>query len=123
MQEIVQKYYGETLTGAQDLQTNACCTDAGLPQLADEDHRQAVVYRGTISYHRHAFQLDIHHWIETGKQLPVCGNTWHMLHDTRFIEHFDFYGNFDQHSGIFPGCGIGIPFNLATSGEQKSGCY
>lgn len=33
MQEIVQKYYGETLTGTQDLQTNACCTDADLPHF------------------------------------------------------------------------------------------
>ena len=33
MQEIVQKYYGETLTGSQDLQTNACCTDASLPDF------------------------------------------------------------------------------------------
>lgn len=33
MQEIVQKYYAKTLTGSQDLQTNACCTDAGLPHF------------------------------------------------------------------------------------------
>ncbi|MDP1931859.1 MAG: methyltransferase domain-containing protein, partial [Gammaproteobacteria bacterium] len=33
MQEIVQKYYGETLTGTHDLQTNACCTDASLPNF------------------------------------------------------------------------------------------
>lgn len=31
MQEVVQKYYGETLSGTQDLQTDACCTTSGLP--------------------------------------------------------------------------------------------
>jgi arsenite methyltransferase len=91
-------------------------------ELACEDHGQSVVYRGTIPHLPHAFVLDKHHFIETGKQFPVCGNTWRMLHDTRFIEHFDFYGNFDQHFGIFPGCGMGIPFDGVASDEQKNGC-
>ncbi len=91
-------------------------------ELACEDHGQAVVYRGTIPNHPHAFVLDKHHFIETGKQFPVCGNTWRMLHDTRFIDHFDFYGDFDQHFGIFPGCGLGIPFDEGANGEQNGGC-
>ena len=91
-------------------------------ELACEDHGQSVVYRGTILHHPHAFILDKHHFIETGKQFPVCGNTWRMLHDTRFIDHFDFYGNSDQHFGIFPGCGMGIPFDDGASSEQKGGC-
>lgn len=91
-------------------------------ELACEDHGQSVVYRGTVPHHAHAFVLDKHHFIETGKQFPVCGNTWRMLHDTRFIDHFDFFGNFDQHFGIFPGCGMGIPFDDDVNGEQKGGC-
>lgn len=91
-------------------------------ELACEDHGQSVVYRGTIPHHRHTFRLDKHHFIETGRQFPVCGNTWRMLHDTRFIKHFEFYGNFDQHFGIFPGCGMGIPFDDASAGEQIGGC-
>lgn len=91
-------------------------------ELACEDHGQSVVYRGTIPYHAHAFRLDKHHFIETGRQFPVCGNTWRMLHDTRFIKHFDFYGDFDRHFGIFPGCGLGIPFAETATGEQKGGC-
>lgn len=91
-------------------------------ELACEDHGQSVVYRGTIPHHRHAFRLDKHHFIETGRQFPVCGNTWRILHDTRFVKHFDFYGNFDQHFGIFPGCGMGIPFDDAIRVDQTSGC-
>ncbi len=91
-------------------------------ELACEDHGQSVVYRGTVLHHPHTFVLDKHHFIETGKQFPVCGNTWRMLHDTRFIDHFDFYGNFDRHFGIFPGCGMGIPFDDGASSEQKGGC-
>lgn len=91
-------------------------------ELACEDHGQSVVYRGTIPHHAHAFRLDKHHFIETGRQFPVCGNTWRMLHDTRFIKHFDFYGDFDRHFGIFPGCGMGIPFAGTAAGQQQGGC-
>lgn len=31
MLEDVKRYYGETLTGSEDLKTNACCTPTGLP--------------------------------------------------------------------------------------------
>lgn len=92
-------------------------------ELACEDHGQSVVYRGTIPHHPHAFVLDKHHFIETGRQFAVCGNTWRMLHDTRFAEHFEFYGNFDRHYGIFPGCGMGIPFDdHVTGAPASSGC-
>lgn len=93
-------------------------------ELACEDHGQSVVYRGSIAQHRHAFRLDKHHFIETGKHFAVCGNTWRMLHDTRFKRHFDFFGNFEQHFGIFPGCGMGIPFTGGNAGssEPKGGC-
>ena len=42
---------------------------------------------------------------------PVCGNTWKMLHHTRFGAHFDFIGNGDIHYGIFAGCGTAIPYD------------
>ena len=32
MHEAVKNYYGNVLEGSQDLQTNACCTDEGLPE-------------------------------------------------------------------------------------------
>lgn len=89
---------------------------------ACEDHGQSVVYRGSIPDHPHHFTLDKHHRIETGRQFPVCGNTFRMLHDTRFGDHFDFYGTFDRHFGIFPGCGMGIPFDQDDSRQPSSGC-
>ncbi|HMW20796.1 MAG TPA: methyltransferase domain-containing protein [Nitrosomonas sp.] len=89
---------------------------------ACEDHGQSVVYRGSIPDHPHHFTLDKHHRIETGRQFPVCGNTFRMLHDTRFSDHFDFYGTFDRHFGIFPGCGMGVPFDQDDSRQPSSGC-
>ena len=46
--------------------------------------------------HADRFVLDKHHDIEAGKIFPVCGNTWRMLHDTRFCDYFDFIGDFNK---------------------------
>ncbi|MEQ1813069.1 MAG: methyltransferase domain-containing protein [Candidatus Nitrotoga sp.] len=91
-------------------------------ETACEDYGQAVIYRGSIPNHPHRFMLDTHHDIETGKVFPVCGNTWHMLHDTRFAPHFKFIGNFDTHYGLFEGCGITIPFVNQDVSRQSGAC-
>ena len=49
---------------------------------------------------------------------PVCGNTYSMLHDTRFAPHFEFFGDTRTHFGIFKGCGTSIPF--ATTEAPKA---
>ncbi len=84
-----------------------------LPELEDacEDHGQAVIYRGTIAEHPNALPFDKHHWIEAGKVVPVCGNTFRMLADSRFSPHFSFIGDFSSHYGLFEGCGAGLPFD------------
>ena len=85
-----------------------------------EDYGQAVIYHSTIPDHSHRFVLDSHHDIEAERVFPVCGNTWRMLHDSRFKEHSEFIGDFSQHYGIFAGCGNDMPFaqyeNTATAG-------
>ncbi|WP_432471698.1 methyltransferase domain-containing protein [Amphritea sp. HPY] len=95
-----------------------------LPDLEShcEDYGQAVIYKGTIEHHPNAFTLDKHHTIEKGKIFPVCGNTWKMLHDTRFKAHFEFIGNFDNHFGIFDGCGTSLPFDLTETLPDSGGC-
>lgn len=91
-------------------------------ESACEDYGQAVIYRGSIPEHPHRFVLDKHHDIEAGKVFPVCGNTWRMLHDTRFRPHFDFIGDFERHYGLFEGCGDAIPFDAAgASGDASPG--
>ncbi|EDY37253.1 arsenite methyltransferase [Cyanobium sp. PCC 7001] len=92
-----------------------------LDDLEDacEDHGQAVIYRGTVPGHPHGFRLDTHHWMETGRVFPVCGNTYRMLADTRFAPHFDLIGDFSRHFGLFPGCGGALPFRSSTSLEQE----
>lgn len=91
-------------------------------ETACEDYGQAVIYRGTIPEHPHRFILDAHHDIETGKVFPVCGNTWLMLHDTRFKDHFQFIGDFSTHYGIFEGCGSDLPFQRSDASGDAAPC-
>jgi len=88
---------------------------------ACEDYGQAVVYKGTIPRHPTGWSLDDHHYMETGKVFPVCGNTYNMLEQTRFRDHFEFIGNFDTHYGIFEGCGTSIPYQSAATGVSNKG--
>lgn len=90
---------------------------------ACEDYGQAVVYRGTIAHHPERFVLDRRHAIDAGRVFPVCGNTYRMLHQTRFAPHFEFLGNWQRHYGIFAGCGTSIPFDSRqTTGVAVGSC-
>lgn len=87
-----------------------------------EDYGQAVKYKGTIDYNPNAFDLDNHHHFPRGKVMTVCGNTYKMLHDTRFKNHFDFYGDWSTHYGIFEGCGTNMPFNESEENGSNESC-
>jgi len=87
-----------------------------------EDYGQAVAYRGGIPENDGAFALDDHHYFPKGKVMTVCGNTYKMLHETRFQQYFDFYGTWDTHYGIFEGCGGNMPFTLSENSNDASCC-
>jgi hypothetical protein len=57
------------------------------------------------------FLLDKHYELVAGEPLSVCGNTYDMLHQSRFRTHFAFHGDRSTHRGIFPGCGTSLPFS------------
>lgn len=96
-----------------------------IPELepACEDYGQAVKYIGGVEEEPLSFRLDDHHLFEKGKTVAVCGNTWLMLENTRYRQFFEFYGNFERHFGIFPGCGADIPYREQGEEltEKKSG--
>ncbi|GGI78249.1 methyltransferase [Polymorphobacter multimanifer] len=87
-----------------------------------EDYGQAVRYRGTMEGHPQRFVLDKHHAMETGQLFRLCGNSWKMLAETRFAAHFDFFGDFSRHFGVFEGCGGGLPFTPATAAAPAASC-
>ena len=86
-----------------------------------EDYGQAICYKGGIPNNEDSFDLDDHHHFPKGKIMPVCGNSYKMLADTRFKDHFDFYGTWDTHYGVFEGCGGAMPFDTGD-GEGEGGC-
>jgi SAM-dependent methyltransferase len=88
-----------------------------------EDYGQAVIYKGTIPRFESGWSLDNHHFMESGKVFPVCGNTYNMLKQTRFENHFEFIGDFSKHYGIFEGCGTSMPYSSnASSSSDASTC-
>ena len=88
---------------------------------ACEDYGQAVRYRGTLQGAPHAFVLDKHHRMETGRLFPVCGNTLRMLTQTRLAPHFDAFGDGARHYGVFKGCGVDSPFDAAEGALDEAG--
>jgi hypothetical protein len=71
------------------------------------------------------FVLDTSHRFPAGMVIPVSGNTYRMLRQTRFRSHFQFFGGeFTQHYGIFEGRGStrALPFaeSFRGSGVRSS---
>lgn len=89
-----------------------------------EDYGQAVIYNGTIEDSPDLFNLDRAHTFYKGKVEAVCGNTFLMLQNTRFKDHFEFIGNFENHYGIFPDCGTSNPVEGRNFSEiqQNANC-
>ena len=89
-----------------------------IPSLEDrcEDYGQAVIYRGTVAESPHVFVLDEHHTFETGRVVPVCGNTAAMLDQTRYARHFEGLGDRTRHFGPFA-CTSAEPVGDGNSGD------
>jgi arsenite methyltransferase len=66
-----------------------------------EDYGQVATYLGTLAEAPHAFVLDDHHRLETGRPLRVCGNSADMLGATRYARHVRLDGDKSVHFGLF----------------------
>jgi arsenite methyltransferase len=66
-----------------------------------EDYGQVATYLGTLPEAPHAFVLDDHHRLETGRPLRVCGNSADMLGATRYARHVRIDGDKSVHYGLF----------------------
>ena len=80
-----------------------------------EDYGQVATYLGTLPHQPHAFDLDDDHHFETGRPLPVCGNTADMLGATRYARHFRVDGDKQRHFGLFD-CAPATPTATGTGG-------
>ncbi|MBK6422361.1 MAG: methyltransferase domain-containing protein [Gemmatimonadetes bacterium] len=88
---------------------------------ACEDYGQAVRYHGGIPGAEALVHLDGHHPFEAGKIVPVCGNSWRMLAETRLARWFSCFGDTTRHYGIFAGCGTSLPFAEAGGEAPAAG--
>jgi len=86
-----------------------------------EDYGQSVKYSGTVTTSPNNFILDNHHTINRGEIFPVCGNTYKMLNESRFASHFEFRGDFENHYGIFAGCGDLLSATECCSDDDSIG--
>jgi arsenite methyltransferase len=93
----------------------------GLEDLC-EDFGQAVTYKGTLPASPNFFNLDDQHHFETGRASAVCGNTYRMLHASRFKEHFEYFGDMRTHHGLFPDCGSSNPNPSSDNSDTLSCC-
>jgi len=66
-----------------------------------EDYGQVATYLGSVAEAPHAFVLDDHHRLETGRPMLVCGNTAAMLSASRYGRHFRIDGDTRTHFGLF----------------------
>ena len=90
---------------------------------ACEDYGHTARYLGTIDHAPEVFVLDGHHRFPRGEAVPVCGNSYRMLADTRFAPHFDLAGSWDSHRGLFGGCGsTDLPFGGKADTPPASAC-
>jgi arsenite methyltransferase len=87
---------------------------------SSEDYGQSVVYQGTVPNNGCAFELDKNNRMPKGKSVSVCGNTYRILSGSRLASHFEFSGNFEQHSGIFNQGESALPFSEKTA--KSGGC-
>ena len=87
-----------------------------IDELEDacEDFGQAVIYKGTIPGYPDKFTLDEGHIFETGRSALICGNTFLMLNQSRFNEHFEYFGSMNVHFGEFKDCGVTIESSSDT---------
>jgi len=85
-----------------------------------EDYGQAVMYRGTVKEEPGALALDAHHVFESGRVVPVCRNTYLMLRESRFASDFELFGTDREHFGLFPGCGVALPFRSAAANSAPT---
>jgi arsenite methyltransferase len=95
-----------------------------MPELEPgrEDYGDSVTYLGTAPHLPDQVQLDKFCVFETGKVVPVCGNTRRLLQQSRYAPFFEFHGDSSVHRGVFPGPDVGFPFDESEAPADSSCC-
>ena len=92
------------------------------PEAAEENYGRSATYRGTLAQHPDSFPLDRQHNFLRGEATPVSGNTWQILRQSRFWEHFDFIDGPGKHLGPFAPAIDLDPATAAAPKKAGGGC-
>ena len=90
-------------------------------EVSDENYGQSVVYLGTIPNHPCRFDLDKHNTMKKNQETAIGGNTWRLLQQSRFQQHFEFKGDFGSHLGLFQH-ETSLPFDRHNTSEAGACC-
>jgi hypothetical protein len=85
-----------------------------------ENFGHVACYQGTIPEFPHGFTLDDHYCFQTGIPVPVCGNTYKMISESRFADHFKVTGDFSTHFGPFD-CSV-VPVQEGINSNESDAC-
>ena len=85
-----------------------------------ENFGHVANYQGTLPEFPHGFTLDDHHYFQTGIPVPVCGNTYKMISESRFKDYFKVIGDFSTHYGPFD-CSI-VPQQEGIHTNDNGAC-
>ena len=66
-----------------------------------QNYDQVVTYLGTIENHEAQWDFDASTRFMAQEKTPVSGNAWRTLQQSRFANHFNFEGDFENHLGLF----------------------
>ena len=86
-----------------------------------ENFGHVACYQGTIPEFPHGFTLDEQYCFQTGIPVPVCGNTYKMISESRFGDHFKVTGDFSTHFGPFD-CSVVSVQEGINSNESDACC-
>ncbi|WP_416776531.1 methyltransferase domain-containing protein [Xenorhabdus budapestensis] len=88
-----------------------------------EDYGQVAIYKGNLPEAPDRFMLDIGHYFETGRAVPVCRNTADMIKKSRYSVLFDVIGEGLRHYGSFQ-CGTYQQpvFSIESSASDRASC-
>jgi hypothetical protein len=99
--------------------THTAVSSSVTRDAVQDCHGQTARYLGTLEGHPHFFELEDHHCFETGRPMPVCGDTAAMLSETRLADHFVIDGDRAVHYGLFD---CALPGADSSGTTKADGC-
>ena len=92
-------------------------------ELNREDYGQRVSYKGSVIDNSDQLLFDEANIFPVGESVAVCGNTFRILKESRYIEDFDFVGSTKTHLGSFAVSGVISQMAIdGISASKKKGC-